>query len=56
MLTPSIDKKLGLTTITKTQEPLWNKRLDVLKTTILENITIEHDNPITIIKLFYDGF
>ena len=51
-----IDKKLGLTTIIKTQEPLWNKRLDRVKTTILENITIEPDKPITIIKLFYDGF
>ena len=49
-----IDKKLGLTTIPKTQEKEWNNRLDVLRTTISKNITTEPDVPIKIIKLFYD--
>jgi hypothetical protein len=50
-----IDKKLGLTTIPKNKESEWNNRLEILKTTILENIEYKYDEPLKIIKLFYDA-
>ena len=49
-----MDKIIGLTTIPKNQEELWKKRLEELKETIIENIEIYLEEPIKIIKLFYD--
>ena len=49
-----IDKKLGLTTIPKNNENEWNNRLLLLKETINNNLEYKSDEPITIIKLFYD--
>ncbi len=51
----NIDKKTGMRTIPKNQEQNWNNRLAKLKDTLtlsLENYT---DEPIRIIKLFYDN-
>ena len=49
-----IDKKLGLTIIPKDQEILWKERLELLKNIIIENLDIKLEEPIKIIKLFYD--
>ena len=49
-----INKKLGLTTIPKNKEEEWNNRLLKLKETIIENLEYKSDEPIKIIKLFYD--
>jgi hypothetical protein len=51
----NIDKKTGMRTIPKNQQQNWNNRLAKLKETLalsLENYT---DEPIRIIKLFYDN-
>jgi len=49
-----IDKKMGLTTIPKNKEEEWNDRLIKLKDTINDNLKYKYDDPIKIIKLFYD--
>jgi hypothetical protein len=53
-----LDKKIGLTTIPKNKEKEWNDRLLKLKEIINENIEIleRHEEPIKILKLFYDNF
>lgn len=51
-----VDKKLGLTIIPKNEEENWNDRLKTLKKTILENLIKISENPIKIIKLYYDEF
>ena len=50
----TIDKKLGLTTIPKKNIEEWNKRLLKLKETIKDNLEYKTEEPIKIIKLFYD--
>jgi len=50
-----IDTKIGLTVIPKDQEILWKERLELLKDTIIENLDIKLEEPIKIIKLFYDN-
>jgi hypothetical protein len=50
-----IDKKLGLTTIPEENLDEWNNRLLKLKETINNNLEYKSDEPITIIKLFYDN-
>ena len=49
-------KGTGLTTISKQQENKWNKRLQVLEDYITTNIQKEPEYPLTVIKLFYDGY
>jgi hypothetical protein len=49
-----IDKKLGLTTIPEENENDWNNRLLKLKETIKNNLEYKSEEPIIIIKLFYD--
>ena len=49
-----IDKKLGLTKIPKENLDEWNNRLLLLKKTIKNNLEYKSEEPITIIKLFYD--
>ena len=51
-----IDTKIGLTIIPKDQEELWNNRLNKLKDTIIENLNINLEEPIKLIKLFYDNY
>ena len=50
-----IDKKLGLTTIPKENENEWNNRLLLLKEIIKNNLEYKSEEPIRIIKLFYDN-
>jgi hypothetical protein len=51
-----IDKKLCLTTIPEENIVHWNNRLMILKKTIESNMTYDtHNEPIKIIKLFYDN-
>ena len=50
-----IDKKLGLTTIPEENENEWNNRLLKLKETIKNNLEYKSEEPIRIIKLFYDN-
>ena len=49
-----IDKKLGLTTIPEENLDEWNNRLLKLKETIKNNLEYKSEEPIRIIKLFYD--
>jgi len=48
------DEKTGLKTIPKNQEQNWNNRLSVLNDTINDNLEYINDEPIKLIKLFYD--
>jgi hypothetical protein len=50
-----IDKKLGLTTIPEENLDEWNNRLLLLKETIKNNLEYKSEEPIRIIKLFYDN-
>ena len=49
------DKKTGLKTIPKNQEQNWNNRLAKLKETTLSFLEDYNDEPIRIVKLFYDN-
>ena len=49
------DEKTGLKTIPKNQEQNWNKRLAKLKETLAFSLEDCCDEPIKIIKLFYDN-
>ena len=48
------DKKTGLKTIPKNQEQNWNDRLTKLKETITSFLEDYNDEPIRLVKLFYD--
>ena len=48
------DEKTGLKTIPKNKLDDWNNRLSVLKNIINDNLEYLNDEPIKIIKLFYD--
>ena len=48
------DVNTGLKTIPKNKLDDWNNRLAILKNTINDNLDILNDEPIKIIKLFYD--
>jgi hypothetical protein len=48
------DVNTGLKTIPKNKLDDWNNRLAVLKNTINDNLEYLNDEPINIIKLFYD--
>jgi len=50
----NIDKKTGMRTIPKNQEQYWNNRLAKLKETLAFSLEDYTDEPIRIIKLFYD--
>jgi hypothetical protein len=50
------DDKTGLKTIPKNQELNWNNRLSVLKNIINDNLEYLNDEPIKLIKLFYDTY
>ena len=51
----NIDKKTGMRTIPKNQEQNWNNRLVKLKDTLAFSLDNYKDEPIRIIKLFYDN-
>ena len=51
----NIDKKTGMRTIPKNQEQNWNNRLSKLKDTLAFSLEDYKDDPIRIIKLFYDN-
>jgi len=50
----NIDKKTGMRTIPKNQEQKWNNRLEKLKETLAFSLENYKEEPIRIIKLFYD--
>jgi hypothetical protein len=51
----NIDKKTGMRTIPKNQEQNWNNRLVKLKDTLAFSLEDYTDDPIRIIKLFYNN-
>jgi len=51
----NIDKKTGMRTIPKNQEQNWNNRLTKLKDTLALSLDNYTDDPIKIVKLFYDN-